>query len=88
MQSEVEYRKKEFYKNKIKHLRKDDCRKWWNAVNKLSGKPRKTANIMFERNGNILSDLELVNSIKSFYTSVNADIPPLDCLVLPPLIEP
>ena len=27
VQSEIEYRKKEFYKNKIKHLRNDDCRK-------------------------------------------------------------
>ena len=26
VQSEIEYRKKEFYKNKIKHLRKDDYR--------------------------------------------------------------
>ena len=54
VQSEIEYRKKEFYKNKIKHLREDDCRKWLDAVNKLFGKPRKNTNIMFERNGNIL----------------------------------
>ena len=65
LQSEIEYRKKEFYKNKIKHLRKDDCRKWWDAVNKLSRKPRKNTNIMLERNGNKLSDLELVNSLKA-----------------------
>ena len=58
VQSKIEYKKKEFYKNQIKHLRKDDCRKWWDAVNKLSRKPRKNTNIMFERNGNILSDLE------------------------------
>ena len=90
VQSEIEYRKKEFYKNKIKHLRKDDCRKWWAAVNKLSSKPRKNTNIMFERNGNILSDLELVNSLNSLHTSVNAVMLPafLPARDIPPLIEP
>ena len=38
---------------------------------------------MFERDGHILSDLELVNSLNNFYTSVNADIPPLDYSELP-----
>ena len=83
VQSEIEHRKKEFYKNKIKHLRKDDCWKWWQAVNKLSGKSSRNSNFMFERDGYILSDLKLVNSINNFYTSVNADIPPLDYSELP-----
>ena len=86
-----------FYKDKIQHLRKDDCRKWWNAVNKMSGRSRKNTSFSLERDGKILSDSELVNRLNSSHTSVNADIPPLDCSVLPaflptpdtpPTIEP
>ena len=97
VQSEIKQRKEMFYKDKIQHLRKDNCRKWWNAVNKMSGRSRKNTSFSLERDGKILSDSELVNSLNSFYTSVNADIPPLDCLVLPaflpapdtpPIIEP
>ena len=75
VQSEIKHRKEFFYKDKIQHLRKDDCRKWWNAVNKMSGKSRKNTSFSLDRDGKTLSDSELVNSLNSFYTSVNADIP-------------
>ena len=63
----------------------------------MSGRSRKNTRFSLERDGKILSDSELLNSLNSFYTSVNADIPPLDCSVLPaflpapdtpPIIEP
>ena len=55
-----------FYKDKIQHLRKDHCRKWWNAVNKMSGRSRKNTSFSLERDGKILSDSELANSLNSF----------------------
>jgi hypothetical protein len=58
-----------FYKDKIQHLRKDDCRKWWNALNEISGRSRKNTSFSLERDGKILSDSELVKSLNSFYTS-------------------
>ena len=33
-QREIAKRKKSFYKNKVKHLKNDDCRKWWKIINK------------------------------------------------------
>jgi hypothetical protein len=49
----------------------------------MSGRSRKNTSFSLERDGKILSDSELVNILNSFYTSVNADIPPLGCSELP-----
>ena len=51
VQQEIAARKKSYYKNKVKHLRKDDCRKWWNIVNKMSGRSVKSSNFSLERDG-------------------------------------
>ena len=97
VQTEITSRKKLYYRNKVQHLKKDDFRKWWNIVNKMSGRSEKITNVSLENAGKLLSDLELVNSLNNFYSSVNADIPPLDLTILPaylpavdqvPYIEP
>ena len=97
VQTEITVRKKEYYKTKVQHLKKDDCRKWWQVVNKLSGRSQKCTKLTFEKEGELLSDLELANNLNKFYISVNADIPPLDITTLPaylpavdqvPYIEP
>ena len=78
VQHEITEGEKVFYKNKAQHLRKNDCRKWWKIINKMSGKSEKTKPFSLERDGEILNDLPLSNALSEFYTSVNADIPPLD----------
>ena len=83
VQQEITTRKKVFYGSKVQHLRKDDCRRWWKFVNKMSGKSDKKSYISLERNGITLNQSELVNSLNEFYVSVNIDIPPLDVTVLP-----
>ena len=38
VQTEIAVRKKEYYRTKVQHLKKGDCRKWWLVVNKLSSR--------------------------------------------------
>ena len=84
VQQEITARKKSFYKNKVQHLRKNDhCRKWWNVVNRMSGRSEKTSHFSLERDGRTLSQQELVNTLNEFYVSVNADIPALNATTLP-----
>ena len=63
----------------------------------MSGQSHKGTKFTFEKDGVLLSDQELANSLNTFYISVNADIPPLDMTTLPaylpsadqvPTIEP
>ena len=77
VQHVITERKKSFYKNKAQHLRKNDCRKWWKIINKMSGKSKKTRPFCLERDREILNDLQLSNAVNEFYTSVNAHIPPI-----------
>lgn len=49
----------------------------------MSGRSEKPSLISLERDGKIMSQQELVNSLNRFYVSVNADIPPLDSNLLP-----
>ncbi|PFX16746.1 hypothetical protein AWC38_SpisGene18968 [Stylophora pistillata] len=83
VQQEITKRKKSFYKNKIQNLKKDDCRKWWNFINQMSGRSEKPSLISLERDGKIISKQELFKSLNRFDVSVNADIPPLDSNLLP-----
>ena len=83
VQTEIALRKKEYYKNKVQHLKKEDCRKWWQVVNKMSGRSYKDNKFTFEKDGKLLSDFELVNDLNNFYNSVNAHIPTLDVSTLP-----
>lgn len=59
VQHKITERKKSFYKNRAQHLRKNDCRKWWKIINKMSGKSEKTKPFSLERDGEILNDLQL-----------------------------
>lgn len=63
----------------------------------LHGRSEKSTSFALEKDGKLLLDLELVNSLNNFYASVNADIPSLDLTTLPaylpaadqvPYIEP
>ena len=83
VQQEKANRKKSFYKNKVQHLKHDDCRKWRNIVNKMSGRFAKPSFFPIERDGKTISQRELVNSLNQFYVSINADIPPLYSNILP-----
>ena len=47
-------------------------------MNKLSGRKTKKSNICLHRDGKILSDNDLVTTLNSYFTLVNADIPSLD----------
>ena len=51
----------------------------------MSGKrlPGTTKPFTLERDGEILNNLQASNALNEFYTSVNADIPPLDVNLLP-----
>ena len=53
----------------------------------MSGKSEKTKPFSLEREGEILNDLQLANALDEFYTSVNADIPPLDVYSLPAFLQ-
>ena len=83
VQQEIAKRKKSFYKNKVQHPKNDDCCKWWNIINKMSGRSAKPSFFSLERDGKTMCQQELVNSLNQFYISVNADIPPLDSNILP-----
>ena len=82
IQQEIAKRKKSFYKSKVKYLKKDDCHKWWNIINQMSGRSAKPSFFLLERDGKIMCQQELVNSLNQFYVSVHADIPPLDGNIL------
>ena len=71
VQREIESRKKSSI------LRKSTSW-WWKTINTLSGRSEKKTGFSLQRNGKQLTDDELVNSLNSFFTRVNADIPPLD----------
>ena len=49
----------------------------------MSGRSEKSIHLSFERRSKTLSDSELANAVKRFFTCVNSDIPPLDLSVLP-----
>ena len=96
VQIEIALRKKEYYKNKVQHLKKDDCRKWCQVDNRMSGQSLKGTKFIFEKD---VYYYWIWNwpSLNTFYISVNADIPLLDMTTLPaylsaadqvPTIEP
>ena len=51
IQLEITEKKKSFYRNKVNHLKSSDTRKWWEMVNKMSGKPEKMRSFSLERDG-------------------------------------
>ena len=63
----------------------------------MSGRSHRDGKFVFEKDGSLLSDLELVDNLNKYYISVNMDIPPLHMTTLPtylpavdqvPYIEP
>ena len=75
---EISIRKKNVYADKTNKLPKNDCKRWWSIVNKLQERKTKKSNICLHRDGKILSDNDLVTTLNSYFTLVNADIPSLD----------
>ena len=75
---EINIRKKNVYADETNKLPKNNCKQWWSIVNKLSGRKTKKFNNGLHRDGMILSDNDLVTTLNSYFTLVNADIPSLD----------
>lgn len=83
VRTSITQRKEQFYSEKIQYLKTTDSRKWWNYVNKVSGRSCSsvTSTNCFVIDGvtkSLTSSNELVNNLNKFFLSVNEDIPPLD----------
>ncbi|CAH3137933.1 unnamed protein product, partial [Porites lobata] len=83
VQQEITVRKKAYYKNKVQHLRKDDCQRWWGAVNRLTIRSEKASSYSLECDGKVLNETELAVTLNQFHVSSNEDIPPLDATKIP-----
>ena len=91
-------RNKYFYRGKVQHLRSSDPRKWWNIINKISGRSGGTTSLSYDDEaGNVISGANLAARLNKFYISVTSDLSPLDTSTLPaflpaqyelPLIRP
>ena len=68
---------------RVQHLRKDDCRRWWGAVNRLTIRSEKASSYSLECDGKVLNDMELAVTLNQFHVSINEDIPPLDATTIP-----
>ena len=51
VKKEIATRKKDYYDNKVQHLRSQGPRKWWSAVSDMSGKPRKATYFSLQHDG-------------------------------------
>ena len=51
LSEQINNRKKSFYAEKDKNLKNTDPRKWWNLVNRLSGKSSNTLTLTYEADG-------------------------------------
>ena len=65
---EIRGRKKKFYTDKVKHMKKSDARSWWKLVKKLSGQSNNQTQIHIQKNDTTLTDIHLVDSLNQFYT--------------------
>jgi hypothetical protein len=54
VQHAISMRKKSFYNTKARQLKKNDNRKWWTIINKLSGKAVKNKSFSLTRDGETL----------------------------------
>lgn len=95
----IEQRNKQFYTEKVQQLKTNDARKWWNYINKVSGRSMvcQAPSNRYTIDGEIKSSDELATALNDFFLSVNEDIPALDlcqlsaylpCLDTPPIISP
>ena len=70
----IQLKKKNFYSDKVRHLKKSDCRSWWKLINQLSGRSNTTIPIHLEENGVLLTNDNLVTTLNHFFLSVNVDV--------------
>ena len=76
-------RKETFYRENVCN-RSSNPRRWWNLINKLSGRSTNTTTLCYEdEDGNVISGLNLATRLNKFYISVASDILPLDNATLP-----
>ena len=47
VQHEIHIKEISYYKTRVQHLRKNDCRKWWQIINKMAGKLSETGRYQF-----------------------------------------
>jgi hypothetical protein len=59
-------KKNNFYTQKIHYLRKDDIRQWWHTINTMSGRGKSQPQITIERDGQLLSEGELLESLYDY----------------------
>ena len=79
----IQLKKKNFYSDKVRNLKKSDCRSWWKLINQLSGRSNSITPIHLEENGVLLTNDNLVTTLNHFFLSVNEDVPTLDLSKLP-----
>ena len=86
MKLEIAKIKKSFYNNKVKHLKNEDCTKWWRFV---TGYPVNYSNkrqpFTIKKNGTIsvLTNFELAKHLNTFFLTVNVYIFPPEISNLP-----
>ena len=79
----IQLKKKNFYSDKVRHLKKSGCRSWWKLINQLCGRSNSTTPIHLEENDVLLTNYNLVTTLNHFFLSVNEDVPTLDLSKLP-----
>ena len=83
VQLEIKIKKNNFYTKKIQNLKKGDVRQWWHIIDTMSGRQKNQLQFTIERDGHLLLEADLVESLNEFFVSVASDIPPLDILNFP-----
>ena len=83
VQKEIRTRKNNFYAQKIRNMRGNDVRQWWHIINTMSGRTKSQPQFRIERDGHLLSEAELAESLNDYFVMVGSDIPPLDLPNLP-----
>ena len=79
----IQFKKKNFYSDKVRHLKKSDCRSQWKLINQLSGRSNSISPIHLEENGVLLTNDNLVTTLNHFFLSVNENVPTVDLSKLP-----
>ena len=74
----IQLKKKNFYSDKVRHLKKSDCRSWWKLINQLSGRSNTNTPIHPEEDDALLINDKLVTTLNYFILYVNEDIPTLN----------
>ena len=64
-------------------MRGNDVRQWWNIINTMSTRTNSQPQFRIERDGHLLSEAELTESLNDYFVTVGSDIPPLDLPNLP-----